>query len=83
MKVNILGFCISNLFLIDQALFIYLFFFFFQEMIRHINCEHHAFSFFFWEREKSRGEEKKVVGEESGYPSPYWNVFKIKEEGNN
>ena len=55
-------------------------------MIRHINCEHHAFSFFFWEREKSRGEEKKVVErrvEESGYPSPYWNVFKIKEEGNN
>ena len=52
-------------------------------MIRHINCEHHAFSFFFLEREESRGEEKKVVGEESGYPSPYWNVFKIKEEGNN
>ena len=83
MKVNILGFCISNLFLIDQAFF---FFFFFQEMIRHINCEHHAFSFFFWKREKCRGEEKKVVErrvEESGYPSPYWNVFKIKEEGNN
>ena len=81
MKVNILGFCISNLFLIDQAFF----FFFFQEMIRHINCEHHAFSFFFG-KEKSRGEEKKVVErrvEESGYPSPYWNVFKIKEEGNN
>lgn len=38
MKVNILGFCISNLFLIDQAFF----FSFFQEMIRHINCEHHA-----------------------------------------
>lgn len=36
MKVNILGFCISNLFLIDQAFF----FSFFQEMIRHINCEH-------------------------------------------
>ena len=41
---------------------------------------------FFWEREESRGEEKKVVErrvEEGGYPSPYWNVFKIKEEGNN